>query len=505
MTTGLRRLEFALLRRDPALWIGASILMLLTAVAAWNGAQRVEAEQAAIDESTTSTGEAITRLRAEAATYEAQTAGHVAGGATIDLHGPAAAAPVGAPAASPRPAPPPPAVSAGTVGIRTLNGIAALPPAPLAALAVGLSDVQPGVIKATARPPHTFLTTYELDNPLNLAAGSFDFAFVAVFLLPIVILAISFDLVAGDRTSGTLVLTLAQPSPPSRFLGARVVVRAGAVAALCVAVWLVALLAGGIDLTVDGAWSSALLLLVVLVAYAMTWFAVALAINAWARTAAACGVALAALWILFVVVAPAGVSLATSLASPAPSRLALTAETREAAQSAEQDAARSLQEFYFDHPEAGPQQAGGPDAFFVRILATDRATAEAIEPTLQRFQSAKAQRQRLVEGLRFLSPALVAQLAIEDLTGRSGERYATFEADLRAFHTEWSQFFIRRILSGGRMTAVDYDGLPRFVPSEAIPGAMLWRSAFGSAALLGLAALLMAVAFRRMARLDRTI
>ncbi|MFO1206392.1 MAG: DUF3526 domain-containing protein [Burkholderiales bacterium] len=504
MGAGLRQLEFALLRRDPALWIGASILLLLTALAAWNGAQRVAAEQASIDIALAGSTEAAAALRADVAAYEARAAGKIPAGAMPDAHATASASHGPAAAGAP-PSPPPPGVSAGTVGIRALSGIAALPPAPLAALAVGLSDVQPGVIKATARPPHTFLTSYELDNPLNLAAGAFDVAFVVVFLLPIVILAISFDLVAGDRTSGTLVLTLAQPAPPSRFLGARVAVRGTAVMVLAGAAWLVALFVGRVDLTLPGAIPAALLMLGVMLAYALTWFAVALAVNAWARSASACGVALASLWILFVVVAPAGVSLASGIAAPAPSRLALTAETREAAQQAEQDAARSLQEFYFDHPEAGPQQAGGPDAFFVRILATDRATAEAIEPTLQRFRVAKAERQQWVERLRFLSPALVAQLAVEDLAGRSGERYSTFEADLGAFHGQWSQFFITRILSGGAMTAADYNRLPRFVPSAAVPSALQWRSAFGGAVLLGLAALLAGLSFRRFARLDRTL
>lgn len=74
-----------------------------------------------------------------------------------------------------------------------------------------------------------------------------------------------------------------------------------------------------------------------------------------------------------------------------------------------------------------------------------------------------------------------------------------------AFHAEWSQFFIGRILSGGTMTAADYDRLPRFAPSEAVPVALRWRAAFGGTLLLGVAAALVGVAFRRLARLDRTI
>ena len=51
----------------------------------------------------------------------------------------------------------------------------------------------------------------ELENPVNLMTGAFDIAFVVIFLLPIFILAISYDLLSSERERGTLAMILAHP------------------------------------------------------------------------------------------------------------------------------------------------------------------------------------------------------------------------------------------------------------------------------------------------------
>ena len=93
--------------------------------------------------------------------------------------------------------------------------MAVLPPAPLPLLATGQSDLSPGhesvVLWKLAAPADT---RSELENPSHLLAGRFDFAFVLVWLFPLFLLAMVYDLMAGDRESGTLRLALAQGVAP---------------------------------------------------------------------------------------------------------------------------------------------------------------------------------------------------------------------------------------------------------------------------------------------------
>lgn len=515
--------EARLLLRDPAALIGAVVLLACTALASGLGAARVDAEQAAIHSVQAELSTKQAALRQDAARVQAHSpaaahaprhghgppaaAGHGPAGHRPAGHGPAGHEPAGhRPTGHGPPAPaggmhgpnaPPPGSSAGTVGLSALPGAAILTPSPLAALATGISDVQPAIQRVTARPRHTFAAAYELESPLGMAAGAFDAAFVFLFLLPMVILAANYNLLSADRDSGVMAMALAQPGGAGAYVRARLAVRAGAVGALVVAAWAVALLAGRVDLAAPGAMGAAFLLLAVLGLYAAFWTTLALVVNLAVRASAACGVVLAGLWLLLVVITPALVALIAGSAIPAPSRLLLSAEIRQAAHAADRERARTLEAFYMDHPDmaaAAPTaagQTGGGDAFSMGILASDAAVERAVRPSLDAFDSALARRQALVEGLQILSPTLAAQIAIEDLTGRGARRYAAFAAAAHRFHDRWSRFFVTRILGSGRMTSADYGRLPRWRMDEpqGWPLSRLNTLALAATALLVLAGL----------------
>jgi ABC-2 type transport system permease protein len=88
-----------------------------------------------------------------------------------------------------------------------------LPPSPLEWLAFGQSDLYPA---AYAGPE--FEEVSQIDNPLQLSIGHWDLSMVAVFILPIVILTLGFDLTATDRDSGILALALSQAVRASTIL-----------------------------------------------------------------------------------------------------------------------------------------------------------------------------------------------------------------------------------------------------------------------------------------------
>jgi ABC-2 type transport system permease protein len=62
--------------------------------------------------------------------------------------------------------------------------VAYLPDAPLAIAAVGLADLYPHAFKVLAGSKDSFLFVDEIANPTHLLSGSFDLAFVIVYLYP---------------------------------------------------------------------------------------------------------------------------------------------------------------------------------------------------------------------------------------------------------------------------------------------------------------------------------
>ncbi|HEV7443610.1 MAG TPA: ABC transporter permease subunit, partial [Steroidobacteraceae bacterium] len=97
---------------------------------------------------------------------------------------------------------------------------AVLPATPLAALTIGQSDLLPSVLPLAPATLPSLQGSSEPENPHRLLIGRFDAAFVVVFLMPLLIIALTYALLAGERERGTLALLLAQPlSLRSLFAG----------------------------------------------------------------------------------------------------------------------------------------------------------------------------------------------------------------------------------------------------------------------------------------------
>ena len=88
---------------------------------------------------------------------------------------------------------------------------AQLPPAPLGAFAIGQTDLYPYYVKVSTLNQQTYLNNDEIEHPLHLLSGRFDLAFVVLYLYPLVILVLTYNMVSAEKESGTLAMTLSQP------------------------------------------------------------------------------------------------------------------------------------------------------------------------------------------------------------------------------------------------------------------------------------------------------
>jgi ABC-2 type transport system permease protein len=80
---------------------------------------------------------------------------------------------------------------------------AVLHDAALAPIAIGQSDMMPNYYRIGTRSKVEFMYDSEIESPWNLLSGHFDLAFVVVFLLPLMIFALTFNLLSAERESGT--------------------------------------------------------------------------------------------------------------------------------------------------------------------------------------------------------------------------------------------------------------------------------------------------------------
>lgn len=338
------------------------------------------------------------------------------------------------------------------VGRRLGGRYAIMPPAPLAALSIGQSDLLPYYFKMTTDSKETVTAGAELENPQRLLVGRFDLAFVLIYLYPLLILAISYNLLSAEKEQGTLALALSQPVSTATLALAKVTLRCLVFLALIVTLALIALVVAGVGLTSADAAQRLPLWLGAVVAYGVFWFALAVAVAALGWPSATNAMTLASLWLGFVVLLPSLFNLLATTLYPVPSRVEMIQTVREASDDANEQGSRLLSKYYEDHPElaeGGAEQA--MNDFNVIRVAVNADVEQRVRPVLQQYENQILSQQNMIDRLRFLSPAILMQDALNDISGTGIARHRHFMHQVSAYHQEWANYFVPLIFKKAQL------------------------------------------------------
>jgi ABC-2 type transport system permease protein len=451
------RVEWRSALRDRALLTVLLIFAALVAYAAVGGRQLVLSERRAIAQAEAGERERFQRLRGEVIAIE--------GGAAV-RH-----------VADPR--------SPHLVGRELLPRVAALPLSPLAGVAVGQRDLLPQTLVVTTQARFAESGRDDGMSPSRRASGPFDLAFVLVFLLPLVVLAASYDLLSVERERGTLALVLSQPVSLATFVLGKAVPRAALLVGVTLALAALGAMLTGAGPTTPGAALDFSALAVLLAAYTLFWFALAVAINAWGRSSAANALSLVAAWLALAIVIPGLTSVVVDTLHPTPSRAQLLNLARETTREASSRASA----LEGNHGVTAPR--GRVELGSVRA---QRDVERELEPVVRKFEQQLARQQALVDRLRFLSPVLLLHEGVTDVAGSGVLRNQDFSRQVGSFHQELQRFFFSRVEAGRALGAADYDAMPRFEYRAPGSSALLWRVGASVVALALMTALLVAVA-----------
>ncbi len=454
--------EWLNLRADRTLWLVGGLFAVVIAYGIFNGTAWVRFQQTTLQAAAQDERERYAELKEE-------TAGIAAGtrqpGKWTDPRSPA------------------------VVSARRGARYAMMPPTALAALSVGQSDLYPYYFQVSRSSKQTFINNEEIENPTNLLAGKFDLAFVMIYLYPLLILALSYNLLSQEKEQGTLAMMMAQPVALKTFVFGKIGLRAALILVLAIGLSLLGFLFSGVNLLAEGALGRLLLWIGVVALYGAFWFALAVVVNAFGKSSATNAITLAGLWLLFVLLVPSLVNVAVTTLAPVPSRVEMIQATRRASAEATTKGSQLLAKYFEDHPELVPAN-GQPDMndFYTKFIAVQTETERLVQPVLAQFDQQLAKQQTLINTLRFLSPAIVTQAVLNDIAGTSHARYQHFLSLVDRFHAAWQQYFNPRILKQTQLTASEFDQVPQFSFAEESVGTIAQR------ALLGLLGLLIPVA-----------
>jgi ABC-2 type transport system permease protein len=375
---------------------------------------------------------------------------------------------------------------------------AVLPALPLAPVAAGQSDMMADYFRITYRSRVNFMYDSEIENPWNLLSGRFDLAFVLVYLFPLLIFAVSFNMISAERDQGTLRMLLSQPLSLTRLLLAKVTLRAAVMIGLAIIVPVLGLaLFQPQAFTADGVTMLALLATMTL-AYGLFWFALAALVNTFSRSSAANALILIGGWVMLVLVMPVLMNLAVSLASPAPSRTELAIQTRLIT-------TEGLNR-YNELLSADYRYTTAPDILLPvngRLEVSPRLKAfylmnrdvdARVQQLLDAFDQSMAGQQALVDRFGVLSPAIVMNEGVASVAGNGSRRYLEFQRQVIAYHESWKAYFLPRVQDGIAIVEEDFTRAPRWQWREEATQTGIGDALSRTVQLIGLALLLAAIA-----------
>lgn len=387
--------------------------------------------------------------------------------------------------------------SAGAIGGNTAAPYLAMPPAALASLSIGQSDLYPYYFKLNLRSKQAILANDEIENPTNLIAGRFDLAFVLIYLFPLLILALGYNLLSAEREQGTLSLALSQPISVAQLVSGKILLRGAVLLGLVSFLTLGGALLIGVDLST--AWLRLGLWVLLLSLYSAFWFGLAVLVNSFSGSSATNALSLAGAWLALVLVIPSLANLIATSVYPVPSRVEMVQAMRAAGKETQSKGSALLAKYMEDHPELSEGATAATQADAASIsYAVQLEVDKKVQPILDRFDEQVEGQQAFVDRFRFLSPAILVQGALNDLAGTSLGRYQHFTRQVNTFFAQWQGYFLPRVFKKQKFLSGEVASFPRYSFTEEPDSEIVSRVGTALAGLLLLSSAVLAAAYLRL-------
>ena len=330
-------------------------------------------------------------------------------------------------------------------------------PAPLAFAALGMRDVAPFILRVRSLGLEAQIYDGDTFNPELALPGRFDFAFVLVFLAPLFVIALFHDLVSGEREAGRQRTLEALPRGGAALWRRRTAVR-------LVLLWATLGLPFAVAAMIEGvAPATILLVLGVILAYLLFWIALAALVGRLRWSSVANATALAAAWLVLVLIVPALGHVAIDRAIPVEQGTEIALAQREVVNHAwdipHED---TMRRFYAAHPEWSHSPPLGTAFHYKWYLAFHQNGDEAVAPKVRRYRTALERRDRAGRSFGWVLPSVGVQALLTRLARTDLSAQLAYQDRIRAFHARLRSFYYGYVFNDRPFGRADFRRAPRF-------------------------------------------
>jgi ABC-2 type transport system permease protein len=346
-------------------------------------------------------------------------------------------------------------------------------PTPFAALSIGQKDNYPYYHEiANSRYPADFysVSTTDVQNPVKLLAGNFDLAFVILYLLPLVIIALGYNALSGEKENNTFTLLRVQTSVYT-LLRNKLAFQASLLIALSVVMNFCAFWISGISIAENGPQVSAWIFITAV--YIIFWFAVVYLVASLNFPSSTNALVLGGLWILLLLLAPSAVHRAVSsshekeLAQSIFNRRGDYPTARDLNAEQLKDSFSRLHHKYPLHPMVDTGAA--VERFYRNLMATEIQIRNNNAMGRRVVQSQAEEYQRTM-ALNWINPAFAVQNAFNQVAGTEINNFHNYLAAAEEYQTKRRYELYGYSLAKKTFGVTDFRQLPEFDYQQPVIG-----------------------------------
>jgi ABC-2 type transport system permease protein len=365
------------------------------------------------------------------------------------------------------------------------HNVAINPPNALSHLAIGQRDVYPLYYKVSSNSLYYDGGGMALDesfneivNPHKLLAGNFDLSFVLLYLFPLLVIGLNYNLLSQEHELGTYPLLAMQGVGIPKLVAVRLLYRYILVALLVVAISVAGFLLSPLDVHDTGVlltyW------LVLSLSYLLVWFGLCWLIIALNKGSSFNALALAACWLLFLIIIPALINNLVAATHKIDSRSAFISNLSKQINTLwREHETEQIAAYNQDYPELAidttkPLWSPSEDwnqlgkdmdltlRYHKKKMLMNYYIDKVLHGQVTAYYQQKADKVAAEAAFNIVNPVLAAQDAFNLLAASGTDHYESFKQQVGEYRNRLFAMTNQNVFREKRMTLADYQAYPAF-------------------------------------------
>ncbi len=323
----------------------------------------------------------------------------------------------------------------------------------LAGISIGQADVNPTIKQITIKTFEAQKYDTDLVNPMNLQSGNLDLSFVIIYLFPLLVIVMTFNIVSEETETGTWNLVVIQARSKLGFIIAKLLIRLMLLYTILLFLFGIAKLILNLPLDTHFFWMLGLSML-----YIFFWFTLTFFIISFKKLSGFNASLLLSIWLVLIILLPAGVNAYVSSKYPVSEALSTAIAQRDGYHVKwDTDKLATIEKFYQHYPQF--KKYGYPiDGFsWLWYYAMQQMGDDDSRKQQNALNKKIKLREQTSKRIASIIPNMHLQLLFNQLAGTSMSQQMDYLNATNAFHEKLRLFFYPKIFEDKHADTIDWN------------------------------------------------